>query len=156
MNAIACAYAASLFLSPSTAMASGSACVTGSQVKVCVAWSQGPDPILDSDFSVSFTDPSKPDIVLVEGDLGWIVYAVKLSDDNPADINSLTINPNSSGENFSVKLAKMGTETRPGAANVGNMTLSASSWSGHSSIAAGSIIDGDLTGNLTRVSATFS
>ncbi len=132
-------------------LAGGSACVTdsGNQTRVCVEWSQGPNPEPNVDFVVDVqTDPQNPAIELKTGDLGWVVYAEKISDSSPANIGALTINPNTSTQNYVVKLAK---GTGPGAANVGTINLNAASWSGHSSLADGSHIAGDLTGNLTVV-----
>ncbi|TWT45565.1 hypothetical protein RAS1_19930 [Phycisphaerae bacterium RAS1] len=129
--------------------AGGSACVPGASARVCVAWDQGPDPVPNQDFTVSFADASNPAIELRTG-ANWIISSEQLVNgqptDEPANIGSLTIDPSSSAEIFSVTIARDG---GPGAANVGTITLDAASWAGHSSIAQGSHITGDLTGPLT-------
>jgi hypothetical protein len=141
-------------LSPSVANGSVPTCVEGTQIKICVEWSQLGSPELNVDFRVLFTDPANPSVELRTGDVGnenhpgWIVYAEKVSDGSPANIGALTIDPSTSSENFRVRIAK---GTGPGAANVGTINLNAASWSGHSSLADGSRIAGDLTGNLTVV-----
>ncbi len=122
--------------------AGGETCVTGSQVKVCLQWSQAPDPIEDVDFSVSFADPTCPGLQLKKGDLAWIVSSELVGTGAPANISSITTPV---ADNFVVKIAKV---TGAGAANVGSIALQPTG-NHYSSVAAGSIIAGDLTGNLT-------
>lgn len=80
------------------ALAQGVTCVSGSQVRVCVGWSQSAPPELDLDFIVGFTDPMSPTIGLITGDLGWSVYCetlatpprtrrYRLDYDRPDDLN---------------------------------------------------------------------
>lgn len=124
------------------AVAGGSACANGSQVKVCVQWSQTSNPEPDVDFQVTFTDASSPSVELLRGDLGWVVSAELVSNGAPANIASITT---PAADNFVVKIAK---GTGAGAANVGSITLQPTG-SYYSSVASGSHISGNLTGNLT-------
>ncbi|TWT44225.1 hypothetical protein RAS1_06350 [Phycisphaerae bacterium RAS1] len=133
-----------------TCWAGGSACVSGTSVRACVEWSLAANPDPDTDFRVTFNAGGEPNIVLKTGDGGWEVYAVELVDGQPTNtvvnIASLTIDPSSPSQNFTVAITKDG---GAGAADVGTINLDAGSWSGHSSIGSGSHIAGDLTGPLT-------
>jgi len=124
------------------ALAGGSACTTGTQVKICVEWSRSPNPVDGVDFVTSFSNPSSPSIQLLSGDLAWVVSAELLSNGDPANITSITT---PASDNFVVKIAK---GSGPGAANVGAITLQPTG-SHYSSVASGSRISGNLTGNLT-------
>ncbi|TWT45583.1 hypothetical protein RAS1_20110 [Phycisphaerae bacterium RAS1] len=134
-------------------LAGGSACVPGSSVNVCVEWSQGPNPVPEVDFRVSFDAPFdnlNPLIQLREGDAGWKVYAeLVASPGTPANIGALTIAPNAPTDNFVVTIVRPTQQgDQPGAANVGTINLDAASWTGHSSMGTGSHITGDLTGSI--------
>lgn len=124
-------------------LAQGTVCPDNGTVRVCLQWSRVTPPQVDADFQMSFSS-SGPEIVLRSGDLEWVVYAEVMATGEPADIASLTIDPSSSTENFVVTLADGNTA---GAANVGSIDLTATAWSGHSSLAGGTI-NGDLTGDL--------
>jgi hypothetical protein len=124
--------------------AGGSDCTQGASVKVCVEWSQGPNPEHLVDYSVTFSDALNPDIELAEGDPTWTVWSELLSNGDPANIGSLTT---TDSENYGVKIAK---GSGPGAANLATANLTPAGGH-HSSLASGSRISGDLTGSLTVV-----
>ncbi len=128
------------------ANAQGVTCIDGANVRVCVAWALPTSPAAGVDFAVSFGDPDAPTITLITGNGGWIVNAERLSDGSPANIALLDIAPANHTAKFGVKIADG--PAAPGAANVGAINLTAVGWSGHSSLADGSWIAGDLTGNL--------
>ncbi len=135
-----------VLLSGVSAYAGGKTCVQdGSSVtEVCLEWSDALNPQPVVDFQVGFTDPLNPEITLITGDLGWIVYSEVVSTSVPANIGALRLNPAVSTDNFEVTIEKDG---GAGAANVGSADLTAVGWTGESSISAG-IIDGDFTGDL--------
>lgn len=128
----------------------GPSCVSGTNVRVCVAWSQVSVPEAGVDFRVTYSGGGIPSVVLVSGDIAWEVYAEVIATGDPADIASITIDPSSSSENFIVALTNNG---EPGAANLGDLDLTAASWSGFASLATGSVIAGDLTGDIALASA---
>ncbi|TWT42409.1 hypothetical protein RAS1_35410 [Phycisphaerae bacterium RAS1] len=132
------------------AWAGGSACVDGTGVRACVTWSLQVNPVPNQNFRITFDATGEPNIELRTGDAGWEVYAVEVVDgqatNTVVNIASLTIDPSSPSQSFTVSIKK---GSGPGAANVGTVNLDAASWTGHSSIGTGSHITGDLTGPLT-------
>lgn len=110
-------------------------CPNNGTIQVCLDWSQQTPPESDLDFAVSF-GTNGPNIQLITGDLGWVIYAEIMSSGQPADIASLTLDPATSLENFAITLAH---GSAPGAANVSSIDLTASNWAGWSSLAGGGL-----------------
>ncbi len=140
----------SLGFSASPASAGGKTCVQdgADTTKVCVEWSLVADPDEITDFTVNFADASNPDIELITGNLGWIVSSEVVSSGNPANIGDLSLAPDDLADDFEVKIAN---GSGAGAADVGSIILTATSFTGYSLLEGGSI-SGDLTGDLTLVS----
>ncbi len=119
---------------------------------IYVSWNQGPDPVLNDDFTVSFSDAANPNVELQTGDVVWNVRSEN-DDQTPGNIGTISLNPVSQTVDFDLTI-KNGTDAGgkplPGAASVGLITLTASSWSGGSNLGDGRIT-GSLTAGLTLV-----
>ncbi len=113
---------------------------------VCVD-KDGPDPVPPFDFVFDFqTDADNPGVTFFTGNDGWVVWSqVSETDETPANLGAIGIDPTLPTANFSVTVAH---GEQPGAANVGSIVLETDEWTGHSSIAGGRI-SGGLTGDLT-------
>ncbi len=112
-----------------------------------VSWNQGPDPVLNDDFTVSFSVPANPDIQLKTGDVVWNVRSQN-DDNSPGNIGTISLNPISQTADFDLTIKNGSDEyghALPGAANVASISLMAGSWNGHSNLG-----DGRITGNLTN------
>ncbi len=118
---------------------------SGNSPYVCVDWGKPGSPVPDTHFRFDFqTDPDKPGVQFIAGDLGWVVWSqVSEGNTNPDDLGLITIDPEDD-ELYGVKIAN---GANPGALDVGGIDLTAQSWTGHSSITGGTIagtLDGDL------------
>lgn len=144
-NAAGFAFALAVFCFVSSAPGS-QVCVQNPGVgpDICVKWTFHPNPQLNTDFEVDFTDSTNPAVVLITGDTTWNVW----SDDNgsPGNIGSITLDPSVSTADFLVELTD---GTNVGADEVGTVNLTATGWTGHSSITNGKIFE--MNGNLTVV-----
>ena len=122
-------------------------CVTGSAAKLCVGWNRITPPIQNVHFRAELDGEFISEVSFLVGDPDWFVYAETLvTPPQPADFGSITIDPTVSTDDFVVTIVKPGAGA--GASNVGSILLLDSGWSGYSSIAGGSSIAGDLTGDL--------
>jgi hypothetical protein len=118
----------------------------GSGPLVCVNWSGPGFPVADTNYVLTATDPNNPDVKLLTGNDGWAVWSqVSRTDDTPANLGHITIDPTSPTENFSVTLAH---GPLHGAANVTSISLVDAGWTGQSNIP-NLGITGQLTGDLT-------
>ena len=120
--------------------------------QICVDFTDGGNPQFPADFLVNFSDPQNPALTLIKGSLFWQVRSrVSASDNTPANIGSIKLNPSVDTDNFGVKIAN---GASAGAANVGSILLDRSvdpAWTGHASLAMGSHITGNLTGDVVVV-----
>ncbi len=132
------------------ALGGGKKCVrdVSSTTEVCLEWSLVANPVEGTDFDVDFSDASNPDIQLIAGNLGWIVSSEVVSSGNPANIGDLSLAPDELADDFEVKIAN---GAGAGAANVSSIILTATDFTGYSSLDAGSKITGTLKGALTVV-----
>lgn len=122
----------------------------GTSPRVCVKKSGA--VVEETHFTFGFTDPDNPDIELITGASDWEVWSVvSVSDSTPANIGTLSIDQTAGSGDFVVKIAN---GTGFGAANVGSILLQPPT-DDYSSIAAGSKINGDLTGNLILQENSF-
>jgi hypothetical protein len=122
---------------------------TGSGPDICVEWDPEEDnPVHTIDFLVTFADPPNPDVTLYTGSLWWRVESGNgpTREEQPATIFNIGAITSPGGEDYAVKIADGEGET--GATDVESIVLTPSG-DHHSSIASGSKISGDLTGNLT-------
>jgi hypothetical protein len=94
---------------------------------------------------VDFTDQANPDLRLLEGSLTWEVWSKNGS--NPGNLGVLTTEDS---ENYTVKIAN---GTNPGAADFKGGLLDPAG-DNYSSIVAGSVIAGNLTGDLEVVATS--
>jgi len=118
---------------------------SGSTKHVCVVWDRQAAPIEGTDFQVDYACggcSDDPAVDLTVGDEHWVVYSEVISSGVAANIGALTTTDD---DNYVVKIAN---GANAGAANVGSMLLLPGGGAS-SSIASGSSISGDLTGNLT-------
>ncbi len=118
---------------------------SGSTKHVCVEWSEQDPPEEDEDFEVNYGCQGcsdAPTVVLMTGDDEWIIYSEVISTQVAANIGAMTT---SDEENYVVKIAN---GANAGAANVSSMVMTPRG-DHYSSIASGSIISGNLTGDLT-------
>ena len=78
------------------AVCPGQVCVTdaGSDVRICVDWSEPSDPVIGTDFTVDYTvDPDNPNIELITGALFWQVWAEDKNNTSlPANIGTVSAN----------------------------------------------------------------
>ena len=137
-----------LLSNPLTPRIYAETCIPNAQgPEICVDFLDAGDPDSPDDFLVVLTDPANPDVKLFKGSLFWQVRSrVSESNDVPADIGGIKLNPSVSTADFRVKIAN-GSE--PGAVNVKSIDLTGLGWTGGSSIAPGSRISGSLGSTFT-------
>jgi hypothetical protein len=122
---------------------------TGTGPDICVEWDpEQDDPVHNEDFFVSFADTANPDVALDTGSLDWRVESGNgpLRDLPQATIFNIGAITAPNGQDYAVKIADG--EGLTGAMDVESIVLTPSG-DHHSSVASGSKISGDLTGNLT-------
>ena len=131
--------------------------------RVCATWDQGADPILDTDFTVSYSCQGCSDAPRVEFITGgtdeaiaWEIYSEVISTGAAANLGDVVLADNvvpNEGK-FTVSIIKG--PVGAGAVNVSSIVLDSSDgdWTGHSSLTpAGSftIINGNVTGDITAI-----
>ena len=117
----------------------------GNSPYVCVD-KDGPDPIPDVNFAFDFqADPDNPDVTFWTANDGWKVWSqVSETNETPANLGDLKIDPTLPTDNFSVTVAH---GEAPGAANIKSIVLDDENWEGYSNLTGGRM-SGDLTGDL--------
>ncbi len=120
-------------------------------------------PVQGTDVVFDFSESSNPDVTFKTGHNtnAWRVSQVHASNTTPANLGDLFIESTGSTDNYTVEIKNpnvcSGGTCNPGAANLKSAVLKdLTSWTGHSSIAAGSRITGDVTGNLEVVASGSS
>ena len=138
--------------------------------RVCATWDQGADPILDTDFTVSYVcDPPEdcsdaPRVEFITGGTGsaiaWVIYSEVLdaqgNPTGPANLGNVVladdVDPDSGKFTVAIRKGTAGI----GAVNVSSIVLDSSdvNWTGHSTLTStGSftIITGNVTGDIVAI-----
>jgi hypothetical protein len=120
-----------------------------------------PGPIPDTHFTFDIvTDPNNPDVTFKAGSTTpWRVWSqVSAADTTPANLGDLVLDASGTSNIYTVEIKNPnvcpGGICNPGAANLASALLNDEDWTGHSSIASGSRITGNLTGNILVVAAS--
>ncbi len=132
-------------------------------MKVCATWDAGGDPLLGTDFTVDYLCTgcwNAPRVEFIVGGSGsaiaWVLYSEVISTQAPANLGHVLLADDVSPDNgeFDVKFRN---GTSAGADDVSSIVLDSAdaSWTGHSAITAGSLINGDITGALSLVEDSF-
>ena len=121
----------------------------GNSPLVCVYWEGPVAPEAGSDFAFDFvTDPDNrdnPDVTFFTGNDGWRVWSqVSWTENIPANLGDIKIDPTLPTDNFSVTIAHGASD---GAEDVASIALVDEGWTGESNLPGGSIA-GDLLGDL--------
>lgn len=132
----------SLLLATSS-LTTAQTCLQNGATKVCVSWGAGGNPVQGVDFTALATATTFS-IVLHTGDSGWDIVSTNSATGQPGDLGDVAIVPITPFEKFGLSI---GDGTAPGARDVGRIDLTASSWSGSSSLNGGWLA-GSLSGGL--------
>lgn len=133
--------------------AGNSPCVGTNTPCVCVERADI-TPEQDTDFRFDFGESGYPDVTFLTGNLTWNVWSqVSASNSAPADLGDLRIDASVATHNFVVELRNPNNDN-PAAVNMKSVVLKdATDWTGYSSIALGSRIEGSLEGDLEVVAS---